>query len=185
MVDWATGCFKIVCKTALFSCRALREGWVLGRGENKSVSVIFVIMQVWENIWEEMFPWKAWLFKCLHIVNMTSNSLKMRPDFYATCLCSPIYIFMFTVIVTLPRLGQIYYHFVDSRTLKFTPIVICYMINLSWSIPHRFFQNAIAGPILNFIFKEPMWVRRYACASLVLTPFKCSIMHRALVLHCL
>ena len=32
--------------------------------------------------------WKAWLFKCLHILNMTSNSLpvKTKPDFYATCL---------------------------------------------------------------------------------------------------
>ena len=28
------------------------------------------------------------------------------------------------------------------------------MINLFWSIPHRFFHNAIAWPELNFIFKE-------------------------------
>ena len=54
-------------------------------------------------------PWKAWLFKCLHILNLTSNSLKMRPDFYATCLCIPMYIFLCTVLVTLPRLGQISY----------------------------------------------------------------------------
>ena len=31
--------------------------------------------------------------------------------------------------VTLPRLGQIYYDFDDSRTLQCTPILTCYMIN--------------------------------------------------------
>ena len=71
----------------------------------------------------KIFPWKAWLFKCLHILNKTSNSLKMRPNCYATCLCSPVYIFLCTVLVTLPRLGQISYHFDDSRTLQYTPIL--------------------------------------------------------------
>ena len=33
---------------------------------------------------------------------------------------SPIYIFLCTVLVTLPRLGQISYHFDDSRTLQYT-----------------------------------------------------------------
>ena len=49
------------------------------------------------------------------------------PAFYATCLCSPIYIFLCTVFVTLPRLGQISYHFDDSRTLQYTQILICYV----------------------------------------------------------
>ena len=74
-------------------------------------------------------PWKAWLFKCLHILNITSNSLKMRPDFYATCLCCPIYIFLCTVLVTLPRLGHISYHFDDSRILQYTQI----LHNATWS----------------------------------------------------
>ena len=55
------------------------------------MSAIIAIMQEWKNIRENKFPWKAWLFKCLYILNMTSNSLEMRPDFYATYLCSPIY----------------------------------------------------------------------------------------------
>ena len=48
---------------------------------------------------EKKLPWKAWLFKCLHILIMTNNSLKMRPDLYATCLCSPIYISLCKVLV--------------------------------------------------------------------------------------
>ena len=43
---------------------------------------------------------------------------------------SAIYISLCTVLVTLPRLGQISYHFYDSRTLQYTPILICQMINL-------------------------------------------------------
>ena len=43
--------------------------------------------------------------------------------------------------------------FNDSRTLQYTQILICYMINLFWSVPHRFFHNAIAWPELDFIFK--------------------------------
>ena len=35
------------------------------------------------------------------------------------------------VFVTLPRLGHISYHFNDSRTLQYTQILICQMINLS------------------------------------------------------
>ena len=54
--------------------------------------------------------------------------------------------------VTLPRLGQIYYDFDDSRTLQCTPILTCYMINCFWSFPHLFFHNAIALPVLKFIF---------------------------------
>ena len=38
---------------------------------------------------------------------------------------SPIYIFLCTVLVTLPRLGQISYHFDDYRTLQYTPILKC------------------------------------------------------------
>ena len=89
--------------------------------------------------------WKAWLFKCLHILNILCNIVKIGTDFYATCLCSPIYIFLCTVFVTLPRLGQISYHFDDSRTLQYTQILICYMymINFFWLIPHRFFHNSI------------------------------------------
>ena len=29
----------------------------------------------------------------------------------------------------IPRLGHISYHFEDSGTLQYTPILICYMIN--------------------------------------------------------
>ena len=67
---------------------------------------------------------------------------------------SPIYIFLCTVLVTLARLGQIYYDFDDSRTLQYTPILTCYMINFFWSIPHLFFHNEIALPELNFIFNS-------------------------------
>ena len=48
-------------------------------------------------------PWKAWLFKCLNILNMACNIIKIKTDFYATCSCSPIYIFVCTVLVSLPR----------------------------------------------------------------------------------
>ena len=58
------------------------------------------------------------------------------------------------VLVALPRLGQIYYDFDDSRTLQCTPILTCYMINCFWSFPHLFFHNAIALPVLKFIFKH-------------------------------
>ena len=34
-------------------------------------------------------------------------------------VCSPIYIFLWTVILTLWRLGQISYHYDDSRTLQY------------------------------------------------------------------
>ena len=44
---------------------------------------------------------------------------------------SPIYIFLCTVIVTLPRQGQISYHFDDSRTLQYTSWSI--LIWYSWS----------------------------------------------------
>ena len=61
-------------------------------------------------------PWKAWLFKYFNILNMAWNIPKIGTDFYATCSCSPIYIFLCPVLVTLSRLGQISYHFDDSRT---------------------------------------------------------------------
>ena len=81
-------------------------------------------------------------------------NIQIGTDFYATCLCSPICIFLWTVLVTLPRLGQISYHFDDSRTLQYTPILIWKMINLFLiESPQRFFHNAIAWPELNFIFK--------------------------------
>ena len=52
-------------------------------------------------------PWKAWLFKCLHILNMSCTSENSGGRFFcATCSCSPIYIFLCTVFVTLPRRGQ-------------------------------------------------------------------------------
>ena len=70
-------------------------------------------------------PWKAWLFRCLSILSMACNIVKiMGQIFFATCSCSPIYIFLCTVLVTLPRLGQISYHFDDSRTLQYTQILI-------------------------------------------------------------
>ena len=49
---------------------------------------------------------------------------------------SPIYIFLCTVLVTLRRLGQISYHFDDSRTLHYTRITYLYT---RWStFPDRF-----------------------------------------------
>ena len=42
--------------------------------------------------------------------NMACNNIKIGTDFYATCSCSPIYIFLCTVLVTLLRLGRISYH---------------------------------------------------------------------------
>ena len=44
------------------------------------------------------------------------------PDKYYNLSRSPINIFLCTVLVTLPRLGQIAYHFDDSRPLQYTPI---------------------------------------------------------------
>ena len=55
---------------------------------------------------------------------MACNIIKIGTEFYATCSCSPIYIFLCTVLVTLPGLGQISYHFDDSRTLQYTPILM-------------------------------------------------------------
>ena len=55
-------------------------------------------------------------------------------------------------LLLLPR-GSDTYHFDDSRTLQYTPILIRYMINFFWSIPHRFFHKAIAWPELKFISK--------------------------------
>ena len=52
------------------------------------------------------------------------------------------------MLVNLPRLGQISYHFHDSRTLQY------WMINLFWSIPQRFFHNAITWSELAYTFKE-------------------------------
>ena len=40
-----------------------------------------------------------------------------------TCAYSPIYIFLCKALVTLQILGQISYHFDDSRTLQYTPIL--------------------------------------------------------------
>ena len=51
---------------------------------------------------------------------------------------SPIYIFLCTVLVTLPRLGQISYHFDDSRTLQYTPIGYLYA---RWSTFSDRFHN--------------------------------------------
>ena len=48
---------------------------------------------------------------------MACNILQIWTDVYATCSCSPIYSFLCTVLVTLPRLGQTSYYFDDSRTL--------------------------------------------------------------------
>ena len=75
------------------------------------------------------------------------------------------------MIVTLPRLGQIYDDFDDfddSRTLQCTPILTCYMINFFWSIPHLFFHNAIALPELAFIFNNNI-KNIYAKAPTIIT----------------
>ena len=47
-------------------------------------------------------PWKTWLFKCFHILNIVCNNIKIGTDFNATFSCSPINIFLCTVLVTLP-----------------------------------------------------------------------------------
>ena len=122
------------------------------------VSVIIVIMQVEEHLRKNV-PWKAWLFKCFHILNMACNDIKIRSDFYGTYLCSPIYIFLCTVLVTLPRLGQVSYHFDDSRTLQYT------CINIFWSIPHRFFHKTIAWPELDFIFNLQQIYKLTTCTN--------------------
>ena len=52
-------------------------------------------------------PWKEWLFKCLHILNMSCNIVKIQGRIFTPrvrVVSSPIYIFLCTVIVTLPRL---------------------------------------------------------------------------------
>ena len=96
----------------------------------KPWTIIFIMFKEKVEFWEEVknnlwvlslyyafkeehqiknVPWKAWLFKCLNILNilnMACNIIKIGTDFYATCLCSPIYIFLCTVLVTLQRLGQ-------------------------------------------------------------------------------
>ena len=80
---------------------------VLGRGEKLIVSAqrYHCFYPSVEEHHRKNVPWKAWLFKCLHILDMTCNSLKKLARFL--CLCSPIYIILCTVVVTLPRLGQI------------------------------------------------------------------------------
>ena len=78
--------------------------------------------------------WKAWLFKCFHILNMACNNIQIGTDFYATCSCSPIYIFLCTVLLTLTWLGQISYNFDDSRTLQYIPILIIMLDDQSFLI---------------------------------------------------
>ena len=57
------------------------------------------------------------------VMSIEDKEIKVsRPD----TICVVI---MCTVLVTLPRLGQIYYGCDDSRTLQYTPILTGYMIN--------------------------------------------------------
>ena len=67
---------------------------------------------------------------------MECNSIKIGTDFYATWSCSPIYIFLCTVLVTLPWLEQISYHFDDSRISQYTPILYA-----RWSTFSDLFHN--------------------------------------------
>ena len=78
------------------------------------------------------------------------------------------------VLVTLPRLGQIYYDFDDSRTLQCTPILTCYMINCFWSFPHLFFHNAIALPVLKFIFNS-FWIQSHTTVHVNIVSFCISV----------
>ena len=54
---------------------------------------------MWKNIRLQNVSGKAWLFKCLNFLNMACNIITIGTDFYATCSCSPIHIFLCTVIV--------------------------------------------------------------------------------------
>ena len=60
---------------------------------------------------------------------MYSNSIKIGTDFYATCSCSPIYIFLCTVLVTLPRLGQISLSFWWFQNLAASTHTNTYMLD--------------------------------------------------------
>ena len=93
-----------------------------------------------KQFWKKMYT--GWVMSIERQGNQGSTS----PD----TMCVVPYI---AFCVTLPRLGQIYYDFDDSRTLQCTPILTCYMINCFWSFQHHFFHNAIALPVLKFIFK--------------------------------
>ena len=99
------------------------EFW--GRGENNLWALSLLLCKCGRTWDKNNVPWKAWLSKCPNIRNMACNSINIGTDFYATCSCSPIHVFLCTVLVTLPRLGQVYYRFDDSRTLQYTPILIC------------------------------------------------------------
>ena len=99
-------------------------------------------------------PWKAWLFMPSYS-KYGMNIVKIGTDFYAMCSCSPICIFLCTVPVTLPRLGQISFHFDDSRTLQVAIHTNIYMLDdqpfLNDSTP--FLSQCNHMTKLNFIFK--------------------------------
>ena len=123
-----------------------------GEGREKLWALSLLLCKCWRTSERKNVPWKAWLFKCLHILNMTSISLKLRPDVYATCLCSPIYLFLllyqdwakFLIILMTPEPCSAHQYLQYAMN----------MINLFWSIPHRFFRYAMAWPELNFMFKH-------------------------------
>ena len=66
---------------------------------------------LWALSWYYASVEEHWIKKCslksMALLNMAYNIIKIRTAFYATCSCSPIYIFLCTVLVSLPRLGQI------------------------------------------------------------------------------
>ena len=83
---------------------------------------------------------KARLFKCLHILNMTCNSFKMRASFLW-------YMFVQSYIHLSVYIACYFYQNCATFPIMLTIPELCSthnanMINFFWSIPHRFFHNA-------------------------------------------
>ena len=143
---WTVGllrCSYLKClKRRLSSGKVKKQLWVLSSYYNASV----------EEHQIQKCSLKAWLFKCLYILNilnMACDIIKVRTDCYATCLWSPIHLSVYSAC-NFTKTGPIFNHFDVSRTLQYTPILKCSMINLS----DRFHKVSIVWPEPNFIFKS-------------------------------
>ena len=111
---WSVGMILVSRLTLSFSFKEKVEFW------EEVINNLWALSLYYASVEEHQIknvPWKAWLFKCLNILSMACNIINIRTDLYATC--SPIYIFLCTVLVILPRLGKTSYHFDDSRTLQY------------------------------------------------------------------
>ena len=67
-------------------------------------------------------PWKASLFKCFHILNKACNNIKIRTDFYATCLCIHLSVYS---ACNFTKTGPNFFLILMIPEPCSTPILIC------------------------------------------------------------